>query len=98
MSLPYCDTKSASTHANKYNINTINNASNLSYSVKEEKQNKNQKKDTNNPYDNSIKTVHEQANEMSPVSNIKNEDQRFLNSKNLFFIKFYIFFYYKKFR
>lgn len=89
MSLPYCDTKSASTHLNRFNnnnANTINNASNLSYSVKEEKQaNKNAKNNVNNQYDNSVKTVHEQP-DMSPASQIKIEDQRFLNSKLILII------------
>lgn len=80
MSLPYCDTKTASTHVNKHNNNTLNNPSNLSYSVKEEKQSTKNAKYIQNQYDNAVKTVHEQA-EMSPVSQIKVEDQRFLNSK-----------------
>ena len=86
MSLPYCDTKTASSQINKQNnINTINNASNLSYSLKEEKQSKN-KKQIVNPYDNSLKTVHEHV-DMSPVSQIKIEDQRFLISTKFIFFK-----------
>lgn len=90
MSLPYCDTKTASSHIKQNN--NINNASILSNSYKEEKFNNNPKfqsqKNLNytvNPYDNSIKNYNEPY-DMSPVSQIKNEDQKFLNSNKIKFI------------
>jgi len=95
MSLPYCDTKTGSTHVNKHNINnynsSINNASNISYSVKDKKirgNNNNKHIHTINPYDNNngaynnnnIKPELHSAN-MSPISQAgRNEDQRFINS------------------
>jgi hypothetical protein len=92
MSLPYCDTKTASTHVNRHNnTNTVNNASNLSYSVKEEKQSNKIAKNNVHQYDNSVKTVHDQQLDMSPASQIKIEDQRFLNSKLILVCLIYLF-------
>ena len=76
MSLPYCDTKSGSSHVNKHNINNMNNnASNISYSVKDEKNNNKNIIYTNNLFEN--KNINEQP-DMSPVSQTKNDDSKLL--------------------